>query len=264
MELLAQRCAKFFAWAMKMPISKGPIATPTDLVAASKADPTSAFTTVSAPVNAIQANAASTTSTDPTDAVTAIADPANAIQTTDASTARGASNNSDDNESGIESPAPSKNDIRQELLQGKHQHLFERFDSQVPGDFEQETRARQASEGSEPFPDYVEPDLSEYANIMEAIYNYGAGGSVGGSSESEEEIINVRPLNQRPTMRFEPSALSSRLPGFLAEMAAENEKLEESIRSGELSNFEAGEGDEGEHIEMNLGLGVLEHVEEEL
>jgi hypothetical protein len=130
-------------------------------------------------------------------------------------------------------------------------------------EYHTDAKMRESSSDTEPFPEYEEPDLAEYQAIIDDICNYGADGSVGGESE-DEEIINVRPLNQRPNFRFEPSALSRQLPGFIAEMEAANKTLKESIRSGDLDEhrLEMGEEVEGEYIEMNLGLGVLEEQRE--
>lgn len=79
------------------------------------------------------------------------------------------------------------------------------------------------------------------------------------SEGSSEEIINFRPSNQKPTFRFEPSSIAAGLPAFLAAMKASNEELVsgKADKKMELSDDDSGEG---EHIEMDLGLGVLEEV----
>ncbi|KAH8668165.1 hypothetical protein BGZ60DRAFT_45007 [Tricladium varicosporioides] len=79
------------------------------------------------------------------------------------------------------------------------------------------------------------------------------------SEGSSEGIINFRPSNQKPTFRFEPSSIAAGLPGFLAAMKASNEELISGKvnKNMELSDDDSGEG---EHIEMDLSLGVLEEV----
>ncbi|RDL39564.1 uncharacterized protein BP5553_03904 [Venustampulla echinocandica] len=83
-----------------------------------------------------------------------------------------------------------------------------------------------------------------------------------GFSTSSEEITNVRPLNQKPCFRFQPSSLANTLPGFLASMKAANDVLATG-ESGE-HKIELSESDSDQpHIEMNLGLGVLEEIKGE-
>ncbi len=80
-------------------------------------------------------------------------------------------------------------------------------------------------------------------------------------------ITTLRATNERPKISLElikDSTVASRLPGFLAQMHAANQELEEEKSAGTLANrrIELDESDsaaEGvQHIEMNLGLGVLE------
>ncbi|KAF4631016.1 hypothetical protein G7Y89_g7123 [Cudoniella acicularis] len=95
-----------------------------------------------------------------------------------------------------------------------------------------------------------------------------APASVASSSESSdskassEEIVNFRPTNQKPTFRFEPSSIASRLPDFLAAMKASNEELASGSANKKIE-LSDNESNDGEHIEMNLGLGVLEEVKRE-
>lgn len=77
-----------------------------------------------------------------------------------------------------------------------------------------------------------------------------------------EEITNVRPLNQKPCFRFEPSSLANKLPDFLASMKAANDVL--ATGDSEEHKIELSESDSDRpHIEMNLGLGVLEEIKNE-
>jgi hypothetical protein len=77
------------------------------------------------------------------------------------------------------------------------------------------------------------------------------------SEESEDEIINFKPANQKPSFKFEPSALGASLPSFLAALKSSNDGLAGGIT--EDQKFELSDSDSDEpHIEMNLGLGVLE------
>jgi len=76
-----------------------------------------------------------------------------------------------------------------------------------------------------------------------------------------EEITNVR-VGSKPTMKREDTAASliQRLQHFIPEMKAANQELEKERAAGTLErrNIEKVEDEEGQHIEMNLGLGVLE------
>jgi hypothetical protein len=84
---------------------------------------------------------------------------------------------------------------------------------------------------------------------------------------TSDNITTLRPNNVRPNISLDlikDSAVASKLPGFLAQMRAANQELEEEKSAGTLANrrIELDDSDsaiEGEqHIEMNLGLGVLE------
>ena len=77
------------------------------------------------------------------------------------------------------------------------------------------------------------------------------------SDSSEDEIVNFQPLDKKPSFKHEKSGMASRLDSFLAEMKTANEEL-----NAEDGNMEVTDSDE-EHIEMNLGLGILEEVSEE-
>jgi len=67
------------------------------------------------------------------------------------------------------------------------------------------------------------------------------------------------PSHTTPTLS-DPSDLKSRLASFLPQIKQANEAIEESRRDGTLQNHVLDNAQEGEEcIEMNLGLGVLEH-----
>lgn len=77
-------------------------------------------------------------------------------------------------------------------------------------------------------------------------------------SDSDDEIINFQPRDKKPTFKFEPSNLSERLGSFVSELKGANEQL--VAEGGANLSMELTDSDEGEHIELNLGLGVLEEV----
>ena len=144
----------------------------------------------------------------------------------------------------------------------------------------------------ESFPDYVEPSLDELGIIAQDILNTvvdnqlqgfettqasstpstptksssdsdeeSASSASSSSDESDESITNVRPLNQKPSFKFDrsTSSIASKLPSFLEQLKRSNDEL--LTGDAPISGFELDNEDEestGEHIEMNLGLGVLE------
>jgi hypothetical protein len=120
---------------------------------------------------------------------------------------------------------------------------------------------------TEPFPEYVEPTDEEMQNWVDDVTATVASNVLEGfnaipSKAAPEEIINVKPNIQKPSFRFEPSSIASRLPGFLAEMKAANEQL--AAGNPDQHNMEILESDNtSEHIEMDLGLGVLEELRAE-
>jgi len=84
--------------------------------------------------------------------------------------------------------------------------------------------------------------------------------SDGAMADEVEEVINVRP-GTKPEMKIEGSgeSLLQRLQTLLPELKAANQELEEEKAAGTLEhrNIEMVEDGAGQHIEMNLGLGVL-------
>ncbi|KAI9882720.1 MAG: hypothetical protein M1823_005526 [Watsoniomyces obsoletus] len=75
-----------------------------------------------------------------------------------------------------------------------------------------------------------------------------------------EEIITLRPNRPKPTMLPPKSnLLLTRLQSFIPELAQANQELDTDRLEGRLESKQLDRVDEGEsHIEMNLGLGVLE------
>jgi hypothetical protein len=120
---------------------------------------------------------------------------------------------------------------------------------------------------TEPFPLYREPTAEEIAAWADGVISAAGSNELDGFNvvppeSKSEEIINVKPKNQKPSFRFEPSSIASRFPGFLAEMKAANEEL--AAGDPEQHNIELPECDTtSEYIEMNLGLGVLEELHED-
>jgi len=120
---------------------------------------------------------------------------------------------------------------------------------------------------TEPFPDYIEPTEEEMQAWVDDVAKTTASSALEGfnavpSKLSTEEIINVKPEMQKPNFRFEPSSIASRLPGFLTEMKKANEQL--AAENPDQYRMEIVESDAtSEHIEMDLGLGVLEELRAE-
>lgn len=137
--------------------------------------------------------------------------------------------------------------------------------------------AEQSSDDTSPADDddssAEENDLSsaeDNADDISSVQGDDDALSAGGAHDDElasDNITTLRPNNERPNISLDlikNSAVASKLPGFLAQMRAANQELEEEKSAGTLANrrIELDETDsavEGEqHIEMNLGLGVLE------
>jgi hypothetical protein len=180
---------------------------------------------------------------------------------------------------------------------GKHQNVAKLWGPEDPNrhmnndlkrhlfDFECQSLPSLAADENmeiEPFPDYIEPDPAEFGQIAEDILDCGAGNEdhftstsntspsvlsdVEDTPSTSEDVVNFRPLNQKPSFKFTPSStLSSRLPGFLASMKAANNSLQADVIAGKQDHIlEINGVDESEkelpYIEMNLGLGVLEET----
>jgi hypothetical protein len=114
-------------------------------------------------------------------------------------------------------------------------------------------------------------DLSSVENNGDDISSFEGdddGLSASGDEEPESgNITTLRPTNERPNISLgliKDSTVAYKLPGFLAQMRAANQELEEEKSAGTLANrrIELDESDSNaeceQHIEMNLGLGVLE------
>ncbi|OJD10800.1 hypothetical protein AJ78_08285 [Emergomyces pasteurianus Ep9510] len=99
--------------------------------------------------------------------------------------------------------------------------------------------------------------------------------SSSGQFESEtNDIVNVsgpsdlvsvphRPPHPKPSIhRLNGSTLRSRLTSFLPQLRVANENLEKEIAAGNAAGVELSQSEDteidGQYIEMNLGLGVLE------
>ena len=122
-------------------------------------------------------------------------------------------------------------------------------------------------QNTEPLPPQLEPTVEETAVWANAVISAARSNELHGFSvvpsvsvsANSEDIINVKPNNQKPSFRFEPSSIASRLPGFLAQMKAANDEL--ATGNPEQHIMELSDSDTAsEHIEMNLGLGVLEQL----
>ncbi|PGH00089.1 hypothetical protein GX51_05986 [Blastomyces parvus] len=87
------------------------------------------------------------------------------------------------------------------------------------------------------------------------------------SGASDIVSVPLRGPHSKPSIRrFNGSALRNRLTSFLPELRAANENLEQDIAAGNVASVELDHSDEtevdGQYIEMNLGLGVLEEQDE--
>ncbi|CAG8976900.1 hypothetical protein HYALB_00003511 [Hymenoscyphus albidus] len=99
----------------------------------------------------------------------------------------------------------------------------------------------------------------EISSSASSTSTSGSSSSSSGSSSDSEEIHNFRPSNQRPNIhRVESSSLADRLQAFLPNLAASNAQLASGTQGN--NGFELDPNSEEPHIEMNLGLGVLEHT----
>lgn len=99
------------------------------------------------------------------------------------------------------------------------------------------------------FTDFEKLDSDE-GSIFDDIQKHG-------KEDSPESVINFRPKNEKPSFKFNNSDLGDRVGSFLSEMKAANDQLEADMAAGKNHSLEVDDSD-GEHIEMNLGLGVLE------
>ncbi|ORY19511.1 hypothetical protein BCR34DRAFT_462336, partial [Clohesyomyces aquaticus] len=90
-----------------------------------------------------------------------------------------------------------------------------------------------------------------------------------GEHEGEDTVVNlIANRGKKPSMKLPKEALAedlrAHLAQFLPQLAAANEELEARRKAGTLQEkaIEIGDAEEaGQYIEMDLGLGVLEHKE---
>ena len=128
----------------------------------------------------------------------------------------------------------------------------------VHGEFEYSARLREVyAKGGE---HHITQRIANEMYIIRAAKSLDSSYSSSSSGKaSDDEIINFRPANQKPSFKFEPSSIGASLPAFLATLKAANEEL--ATGGPADSKFELSDSDsEGQHIEMNLGLGVLEQT----
>ncbi|OJD22464.1 hypothetical protein ACJ73_06189 [Blastomyces percursus] len=85
------------------------------------------------------------------------------------------------------------------------------------------------------------------------------------AASSASDIVSIphgRPHFKPSIRRFNTTTLRNRLASFLPKLRATNENLEQEIAAGNVAGVELDHSDEtkveGQYIEMNLGLGVLE------
>ncbi|OJJ49832.1 hypothetical protein ASPZODRAFT_12944 [Penicilliopsis zonata CBS 506.65] len=88
---------------------------------------------------------------------------------------------------------------------------------------------------------------------------------VGSPEEESTSITNVVPSRSKPSIgRITlDSDILARVSSFLPQLRSANEALQKDIAAGKSKDIlldEAGE-EEGQYIEMNLGLGVLEETQ---
>jgi hypothetical protein len=82
-------------------------------------------------------------------------------------------------------------------------------------------------------------------------------GSDSDDSDDSDEVINFQPSDKKPTFKFEKPLIGERLASFIPELKDANDKLAADLEGGQDVSIEIERSDD-EHIEMNLGLGVLE------
>ncbi|KAL4768582.1 hypothetical protein BDW60DRAFT_197147 [Aspergillus nidulans var. acristatus] len=94
-----------------------------------------------------------------------------------------------------------------------------------------------------------------------------AQSETGGDINKDNEEITSLPARRKPDIRRieQESSLLNRLSAFLPQMKSANEDLEREIAAGRAKDIRLDDVDEGsdgqrdgQYIEMNLGLGVLE------
>ncbi|KAL1865557.1 hypothetical protein Plec18167_009370 [Paecilomyces lecythidis] len=90
------------------------------------------------------------------------------------------------------------------------------------------------------------------------------------SSDEEEEDASIINVRGRPKPRIQringDSSILSRISNFLPRLKAANDELRRNFEDGKSKDIvmdDVNEEDEGQYIEMNLGLGVLEGQDDE-
>ncbi|PGH17635.1 hypothetical protein AJ79_00997 [Helicocarpus griseus UAMH5409] len=119
-------------------------------------------------------------------------------------------------------------------------------------------------------------DETSSSGESESSISSSCSSSSSSDSESESEsddVVNTstaddiipipeRPPHLKPSIgRLDGSTLRDRLTSFLPELQAANEELEKEIAAGNVPRVELDhdkDAEDGQYIEMNLGLGVLE------
>ncbi|KKZ62740.1 hypothetical protein EMCG_00326 [[Emmonsia] crescens] len=126
-----------------------------------------------------------------------------------------------------------------------------------------------------PIQQQFDDETSSSGESESSISSSSSSSSSGSESESESndianksgasDVVSVphRPPHLKPSIgRFNGSTLRNRLTSFLPELRAANEDLEKDIAAGNVAGVELDHSEDaevdGEYIEMNLGLGVLE------
>ncbi|PGH33115.1 hypothetical protein GX50_04099 [[Emmonsia] crescens] len=128
-----------------------------------------------------------------------------------------------------------------------------------------------------PIQQQFDDETSSSGESESSISSSSSSSSSSSGSESESEsndianksgasdVVSVphRPTHLKPSIgRFNGSTLRNRLTSFLPELRAANEDLEKEIAAGNVAGVELDHSEDaevdGEYIEMNLGLGVLE------
>ncbi|EEH40953.1 hypothetical protein PAAG_02929 [Paracoccidioides lutzii Pb01] len=115
----------------------------------------------------------------------------------------------------------------------------------------------------------------ETSSDGETVSSTSSSSSSGRDSESESHgnvnrstasnivfLPRLEPRSKPTIRRFNNSSLRNKLASFLPELKAANKDLEKEIAAGNVARVELDHNEDaevdGEYIEMNLGLGVLE------
>ncbi|EFR00350.1 hypothetical protein MGYG_03352 [Nannizzia gypsea CBS 118893] len=123
-----------------------------------------------------------------------------------------------------------------------------------------------ATKSSPPESTDSDPTSSSGSSDSDSDFNEGENSDEGQSDDDERMEDQPRSIPSRPSATLpNNAALRARLANFLPSLKAANEDLEREIAAGKSMTLEVDneDGGQGQYIEMNLGLGVLQEKGEE-